>query len=294
MYLNQFAELAYVNLTTTDEFLSIFATITFPLLRQENILPQFNIAQVGYMFTQDDKTRCVKHILPEQVTLFNGAYYEIECDRRMPELCRVNFINMISQQSCFQGDYVDCMMFPIECDTVSPLYFEEGLLISTIQTVQRITEESHVENIKQQGDALFIPWKETVSVVVGDDVHHSPYEMSTGNDIKHTDESFIFDIDIRYSEMDLAYLLKYNINLTTNWPQEEAMLRFMNEQRKEVEAILEVVIEQKRQATIHMIISISISLSTLTFGIVAYWCVKKGSWCQSKLTGFVSVGGMTY
>ena len=224
----------------------------------------------------------------------NGAYYEIECDRRMPELCRVNFINMISQQSCFQGDYVDCMMLPIECDTVSPLYFEEGLLISTIQTVQRITEESHVENIKQQGDAIFIPWKETVSVVVGDEVYHNPYEMSTGNDIKHTGESFIFDIDIRYSEMDLAYLLKYNINLTTNWPQEEAMLRFINEQRKKVEAILEVAIEQKRQATIRMIISISISLSTLTFGIVAYWCVKKSSWCQRKLIGFVSVGGTEF
>ena len=277
-YLYRFAEVSSLNLTITDNYLSLFTTVTFPVLKEENILPQFRPVQVGYMFTQEEKRRCVRHVLPDRVILFQDSYYEMQCERSMPELCRVNFSNMDPRsgatRSCFHGNYVDCMKFPVDCDTQGPHHFEEGLLISTSQEVQRITEDSHVQLMEQRDGAIFIPWSETVSIVIGNKVHHNPHPDVT---TLHTNSSFIFDIDVRYSRVDLMFLLNSNINLTTSMHEEEAAIRFVAEHYAELEVLLDAAEEQVRKAGLHLIISISISATMLIVLVVSYCCTRKCS-----------------
>ena len=131
---------------------------------------------------------------------WDGSYYEITCERSMPQLCRVDFINVNSQLSCFNGEYVDCLKLPVQCDEQDTHYLEEGLLVSSTREVQRVTEDTIVQKMEQRDGAIFVPWEGKISVVVGDQVHQNPDVMTTNPDLTHhSNDCYIFDIEIRNS-----------------------------------------------------------------------------------------------
>ena len=279
LHLAQFAEILALNLTITDSYLSLFGLITFPMIREDNIHPQYSIEQLGYMLTREGKTRCVVHDLPDSVTLMGDNYYELKCGRSMPGLCRVELSNWNLQRSCFNGQRVTCMKFPVECEKEKYLEFNEGLLVSTTQRVRLAGVESQrLEEVEKSEGSTFIPWQGASSVLVGNELLINP---DVGMAKNSSNKSIVFNIDIQYSDMDLTLLLKSNINVTSRSLNREALIRYMGEMSQEMEDRAKVILEQKRRAEMSVIISSCISVVGILVMAVVYGCVKnKFRWCS--------------
>ena len=280
LHLAQFAEILALNLTITDSYLSLFGLITFPMIREDNIHPQYSLEQLGYMITREGRTRCVVHNLPNSVTLMGDNYYELKCGQRMPGLCRVDFrFDLNFQKSCFNGHLVTCTKFPVECEKEKYLEFKEGVLVSTAQRVRVAGVESQrLEEVEKTEGSTFIPWQGASSVLVGNELLVNPDVRGMKDS---SNKSIVFNIDIQYSEMDLTLLFKSNINVTSRSLNKEALIKYMGEMSQELEDRAKEILEQKRQADMSVIISSCISVVGILVMAVVYGCVKnKFSWCR--------------
>ena len=225
--LPKYSEVSLARINVTSRFLIIDAIVSFPILGEESLIPKFSVYQVGFMILEDNNTTlCVKHVLPEHVMVYSGRVYDMEgCGGSYPfGICRVDLDNLDGHLSCFGGESSrTCPQYQVLCSASNFINLDSGILFVTNSTAMRsasITEQRMMRIPSLNGTATYIPWNNTMAVLIGSDIHLAP-DSCTSNISSCSNESSVFEVDLQYQREDILMINNLEESDTKLWSKEE-------------------------------------------------------------------------
>ena len=241
--LYQQAHINFISMTSTlDKF---HFTLIYPILQQPNIVPFFQLHQVG--FKLKDATTCSKYLAPDYLTMKNGTFYDTRLDMctTTPGLtiCDMAYTEP-ALEACVGLKSVTCQPTEIPCRNNSFIFDDTGVLIYTetpIQIVKRKPQQQHTTTLKldllpknEKSNTYFVTWKQSTKIYLTGRIIESP-KIIPNNSIYHIpfyfSKNFNDTVFKAFSDMNTS-------QLTHGLKQQQNILNSMNENFHKIPPLL--------------------------------------------------------
>ena len=164
--LRQYSELSTRRVINQNTSLHIFFALTFPILKESDMLPRYSVHQTGI----SNNGSCHELLLPDTVVLKEDKWYEVRCHGPIKGICPVHEGATTRELSCFSHVSPLCVAPPAKCNDYNYVNSNHGVLVTTSSRVLasryeassdkqpfRDNEKLIVQNLTAM-NTVYIPW----------------------------------------------------------------------------------------------------------------------------------------